>query len=243
MNRFKKYCPNVWVAECDEEYEKGEIIELETKYGKTVECEVFNLIAQKDGKYYYSIVRIEEQTYAQRKAERYNSSAANRMVKSNQYLEASEEGKEFLSLGEPIKVGHHSEKRHRALIERNWNRMEKSVDFAEKAKAAEQKAEYWENKADEITLAMPESLEHFKAQLEKAVAYHQGLKDGTIERWHSYSLTYAKKDVNELEKKVEIAKLLWGDMAAQAGKGADRDLRNTKYADMGNYISEKGAEK
>ena len=32
MNRFKKYCPNVWIAECDEEYEKGEVILLENKY-------------------------------------------------------------------------------------------------------------------------------------------------------------------------------------------------------------------
>ena len=44
MNKFKKYCPNVWVAECEDEHEKGEIIELETKYGKMVECEVYNLI-------------------------------------------------------------------------------------------------------------------------------------------------------------------------------------------------------
>lgn len=215
MNIFRKYCPNVWVAECDEEYEKGEIIDLETKYGKTVECEVYNLVAQKDGKYYYSIVRLEEQTYAQRKAERYNNSAANHMAKSNQYLEASNEGREFLVLGEPIKVGHHSEKRHRALIERNWNRMEKSVELAEKAQLAESKAEYWANKAEEITLAMPESLEYFTAKLEKAVAYHQGLKDGTIERWHSYSMAYAKKAVNELKKKVEIAKVLWGEPARE----------------------------
>lgn len=211
MNKFKKYCPNVWVAECDEKYEKGEVIELETKYGKTVECEVYNLILEKDGKYYYSVVRIEEQTYAQRKVERYNNSTANHMAKSNQYLDASNEGREFLSLGEPIKVGHHSENRHRALIERNWNRMEKSVELAEKAEAAASKAEYWESKASEITLAMPESLEHFAAQLERAIAYHEGLKDGSIERTHAYSLTYAKKEVNELKKKVEIAKLLWGD--------------------------------
>ena len=210
MNKFKKYCPNVWVAECEEEYEKGEIIELETKYGKTVECEVYNLILEKDGKYYYSIVRVEEQTYAQRKAERYNNSAANRMAKSNQYLEASNEGREFLSLGEPIKVGHHSEKRHRALIERNWNRMEKSMEFAEKAKEAESKAEYWESKAAEITLAMPESLEHFKNRLEKAVDYHAKLKSGELPREHSYSLTYANKAVKELTEKVRIAEKLWG---------------------------------
>lgn len=211
MNKFKKYCPNVWVAECDEEYEKGDIIELETKYGKTVECEVYNSIAEANGKYYYSIVRLEEKTYAQRKAERYSNSAQNHAAKSTERFNASNEGREFLSLGEPIKVGHHSEQRHRALIERNWKRMEKGVEFAEKAREAERKAEYWENKADEITLAMPESLEYFEYKLEKATAYHKGLKDGSIERTHSYSLTYAKKDVNELKKKVETAKLLWGN--------------------------------
>jgi len=211
MNKFKKYCPSVWVAECDEEYEKGEIIELETKYGKTVECVVYNLIENNSEKHFYSIVRLEEQTYAQRKAERYNNSVANHMAKSKNYCNAAQEGKEFLALGEPIKVGHHSEKRHRALIERNWNRMGKSVEFAEKAKEAERKAEYWENKVDEITLAMPESIEYFSDQLEKATAYHEGLKNGSIERTHSYSLTYANKEVKELKKKVEIAKLLWGN--------------------------------
>ena len=146
-------------------------------------------------------MRIEDQTYAQRKADRYNNSAANHTAKSGQYLEASSEGKEFLSLGEPIKVGHHSEKRHRALLERNWNRMEKSFESAEKAQAAEQKAEYWENKAEEITLAMPESIEYFSNRLEKATAYHEGLKNGSIVRAHSYSLTYASKEVKELKKK------------------------------------------
>jgi len=211
MNRFKKYCPNVWIAECEEEYEKGEIIELETKYGKSVECEIYNLISKNGEKFFYSIVRVEDQTYAQRKVERYNNSAANHMAKSDQYARAAEEGHDFLSLGEPIKVGHHSEKRHRALIERNWNRMGKSVECAEKAEEAEQKAEYWEQKATEITLAMPESIDYFSNKLEKAIAYHKGLKDGSIPQDHAYSMAYASKEVKELKKKVEIAELLWGD--------------------------------
>src|SRR5690554_6342698 len=130
MNKFKKYCPNVWVAECDDQYEKGDIIELETKYGKIVECELYNLVSQTEDKYYYSVVRLEEKTYAERKAERYNNSAVNHEAKSKHYYEASQEGKEFLSLAEPIKIGHHSEKRHRALIERNYNRMRKSVEYS-----------------------------------------------------------------------------------------------------------------
>ena len=56
---------------------------------------------------------------------------------------------------------------------------------------------------------MPCSVEYFEYKLEKAIEYHSGLKDGTIEKSHSYSLAYASKDVKELKKKLEIAKLLW----------------------------------
>lgn len=212
MNKFKKYCPNVWVAECEEEYEKGDIILLETKYGKEVECEVYNFLAkggtEENPKYLYSIVRLDD-SYAERKAEKYRNASENSLRKSNEKMKDSEEGKEFLSLGEPIKVGHHSEKRHRALIERNRKRIEKAIEFDNKAKEQERKAKYWEKKADEITLAMPESLDYFKYELEKAVETHKKLKENKELRSHAYSLTYAKKAVNEIKKKLEIAQKLW----------------------------------
>ena len=56
---------------------------------------------------------------------------------------------------------------------------------------------------------MPESLEYFSKQLEKAKARQQGLKDGTIKREHSYSLTYATKAVKDLTAKLELAHKLW----------------------------------
>jgi len=34
MNTYTKYCPNVFVAKCTRQHEKGEIITIETKYGK-----------------------------------------------------------------------------------------------------------------------------------------------------------------------------------------------------------------
>ena len=43
----------------------------------------------------------------------------------------------------------------------------------------------------------------------KAKAKHEGLKDGTIERSHGFSLTYAKKELNEIQKKVDMSKKLW----------------------------------
>jgi len=210
MNTFKKYCPTAWVAECCEEYEKGDIIQLETKYGKEVDCEVYNFIFEKNGMFYYSIVRIEDKTYAERKVEKYQNSIINNNAKSNEYYKKSREGSEFLSLGEPIKIGHHSEGRHRALIERNSKRMDKSMEFYQKAENTQSKVDYWENKVTEITLAMPESLEYFNYKLEKAVEYHRKLKSGEIARAHSYSLAYATKDVNSLKEKVKIAMVLWG---------------------------------
>jgi len=56
---------------------------------------------------------------------------------------------------------------------------------------------------------MPESLEYFEFELEKATKKHADLKSGAVKPSHSYSLTYAKKEVNEVTKKLEIAKLLW----------------------------------
>ena len=60
-----------------------------------------------------------------------------------------------------------------------------------------------------MNLSMPECVEFYEFQLEKAQAKHEELKSGTIERGHSFSLTYAKKELNEAENKLKLAKRLW----------------------------------
>src|SRR5690606_16133512 len=72
MNTYAKYCPNVFLAKCEEQYQKGDIITVTTKYGKENECEVHNLILVKDGFYYHSITRTDgfnSQERAKRKAQ------------------------------------------------------------------------------------------------------------------------------------------------------------------------------
>jgi len=215
MNTYHKFAANVFVAKCTDQHEKNEVIILTTKYGQEHECIVFNLVGRdKEGSFYYSIVRADGynvQERAKAKAERYQNWANSAENKSNQLWEASNEGREFLSLGEPIKVGHHSEKRHRALIERNHNRMNKAVEIGKKVEQHESKADYWARKANEVNLSMPESVELWEYKLEEAKEYHEGLKSGKYERRHSYSLTYAKKAVNEAESNLKIAKKLWGE--------------------------------
>ena len=202
MNTYSKFAPNVFLAKCTEKHEKGETISVETKHGKENESIVFNLIFEKDGFFYYSIVRADgfnAQEYALRKIEKLQTSANNLEQKSTQFWKASNEGKDFLSMGEPIKVGHHSEKRHRALIERNWNRMGKSVELSKKADETLDKVSYWESKASTINLSMPECIGFYEFELEKAKLEQDGLKNGSIERRHSFSLTYATKKVKDLE--------------------------------------------
>lgn len=214
MNTYHKFAPNVFLAKCDEKHEKGEEIAVTTKYGKENDCIVFNLIFERDGFYYYSIVRSDGfnvQEWAKRKAERRREWAASAERKSREYYEKSNKDADFLSLGEPIKVGHHSERRHRKAIEDSWNNMGKSVKFSDKAKEHEDKAAYWDAKADTINLSMPESIDFYQHKLEKAKEYHEGLKSGKYPREHMYSLTYAKKEVNELQKKYELAVKLWGE--------------------------------
>ena len=212
MNTYYKLCPNVFLAKCDEKHEKGETILVTTKHGKENESIVFNLIFERDGFYYYSIVRADGfnvQEWAKRRAERRREWAASAERKSDEYYKASNKDADFLSLGEPIKIGHHSERRHRKAIDDAWNNMGKSVEFEEKAKEHERVAQYWDGKADVINLSMPESVDYYEQKLEETKKYHAGLKSGKYPREHMYSLTYAKKAVNEAQKNFDLAKKLW----------------------------------
>lgn len=212
MNTYSKYCPNVFLAKCTEKHDKGAEIQVTTKYGQENECIVFNLIYERDGYYYHSIVRADgfnTQEWAKRRAERLENAAMNAEKKSDTYYKASNKDSAFLSLAEPIKIGHHSEKRHRKVIEDAQRNFGKCVEFSKKATTYDERAEYYKDKADTINLSMPESIEYFEHLLEKARKLHALLIEKPELREHAYSLTYAKKAVNEATEKVELARRLW----------------------------------
>ena len=216
MNTYKKYCPNVFVAQCETEHKKGDTIMVQTRHGKEHECIVHNFVGYTGTKenpmYCYSITRADgfnSQERAKNKVDKLNGYASNAEKRGSDWQEKSNEGRDFLALAEPIKVGHHSEKRHRALIERNWNRMSNAMEEYKKAETYLARTAYWESVANKIDLSMPDSLEFFTAQLEEAKVYHTFLKENPQNRPHSMALPYAKKKVNELTKKCETAKTLW----------------------------------
>ena len=82
---------------------------------------------------------------AQNKASKYEDRAIRTETKANN-TDISQAEKNFLSLAEPIKIGHHSEKRHRKLVEKAWNTMGKRVELFNQAEKYEDKADYWKNK-------------------------------------------------------------------------------------------------
>ncbi|MDC4238451.1 DUF3560 domain-containing protein [Pasteurella multocida] len=213
MNTYAKFAPTVFVAKCTEKYNKGDITTITNKYGNETEIEIHNLVKEQNGFFFYSFVRtdgLDTQERIKRKVERYRKAESSANERSYNWVEKSKEGDSFLSLGEPIKVGHHSEKKHRALIARNARRMDRAVEEMDNAKRFKEKADALERHADKIDLSMPASLEFFSSELEKAKAKHQDLKDNPEKRGHAFSLTYAKKTVNDLEKKVKLAQVLWG---------------------------------
>lgn len=210
-NTYKKYCPNVFVACCDEEHKKGDVITLTTKYGKENEHYVHNFLGKnKDGKFLYSITRVDEYNHAKSKVEKIEGYMENAQKRADYHYNKSQKDLDFLVLGEPIKVGHHSEKRHRKMYEDMDRSFGKSVEETKKVEQYKEKIEYYKNKGEEINLSMPESLEYFRQLLEEKTQYHAKMKSGEITKEHCYSLTYAKKEVNETKKKLELAKKLWG---------------------------------
>ena len=157
-----------------------------------------NLVWEKDGLKYYSITRADGlncQERAAQKAEKLAGYATNAVARSNDWVEKASEGKDFLALAEPIKVGHHSEKRHRALFERNNARMQNAFKELEKAESYESRIEYWEKKRKKSTCQCLKAWNSFRCSLPMRKKYHQALKNGTIEKPHSLALSYAKRDV------------------------------------------------
>ena len=213
MNVYKKYCPNVFLAESDEELARGDKITMTTKYGKENECIIWNKIFERNGKYYYSITRVDGynvQERAKQKAEKYNEWKKSAMEKADAHYNASTEAVKDIPFGQPILVDHYSAKKHRAALKKSDDNMRKCVALISKAAEHENKAEYWERMEGKIDLSMPESIEYYAHRLQEAKRIHSGLKDGSIPREYGMQLQYAKNAVNEAQKNYDIALKLWG---------------------------------
>ena len=212
MNVYKKYCSCVYVAECDTPHAKGEIIAVTTQYGKENQCEVHNLVLERNGKYYYSITRADgynTQERARQKSEKYSSAASGAISAANSRCDAAVNAVKDIPFGQPILVDHSSAKKHRAALDDMDRNMKKSIELRESAEEYAAKAAFWKRMENKIDLSMPESIDYYEYQMQEATRVHAGLKDGSIPREYGMQLQYAKKAVNDAQKNYDLAVKLW----------------------------------
>ncbi|GEM_PF-1487574 len=76
----------------------------------------------------------------EQRRERLESAAANARAKSEAHYERSNDAIQHIPLGQPILLGHHSERRHRRDIERSHNAMDRSLAESKKAEDLERRA-------------------------------------------------------------------------------------------------------
>ncbi|WKN46456.1 DUF3560 domain-containing protein [Tunicatimonas pelagia] len=111
----------------------------------------------------------------QNRKDRYEELAdKNRQQSQERYQTARNIGK-HIPMGQPILVGHHSERGHRADIKRIDNNMRKSIEHDGKARYYEQKAQTIENDRT-IYSDDPEAIQKLRCRLKDLEEYQSSLK-------------------------------------------------------------------
>jgi len=110
------------------------------------------------------------------KFERYTELSAKAAAQSTASYEASNSAVSMIPMGQPILVGHHSERAHRNAIKRSCNAMDKCVELSNKS-------EYYANKADAtknnnaISSDNPEAIDLLREKLIKLEGQRTAIKD------------------------------------------------------------------
>ncbi len=134
----------------------------------------------------------------QARKEKYEElSVKNEKESTNRYKAAKGIG-DHIPFGQPILVGHHSEKRHRRDLERIDNNMRKSVEADRKAEHYAEKAKHIENDRS-IYSDDPEAIRKLKEKIDDLESAQKTMKDAN-------RIVKSKKmsDVEKVEKLVEL---------------------------------------
>ena len=136
----------------------------------------------------------------QARIDRYREKAEQARQESQQLSHESISMLEHIPPGQPILVGHHSERGHRKLLERSDRKMEQSIAASEKAAYYEHKAEAAERnntifsddpEALAKLTAKMESLQMAQTRMKQINAYYR--KHGTCQGFHGLSDDQAEK--------------------------------------------------
>lgn len=133
----------------------------------------------------------------QARIERYEQYARNAETASTQAYNYSHKLVENIPFGQPILVGHHSERAHRNALDKSWNAMGKSVKLSEKAEYYERKANAAENN-DAVYLEDENAVEKLTQKVEELETI-QALMKAANKIVRSKKLSEAEK-IEQLQK-------------------------------------------
>jgi hypothetical protein len=131
------------------------------------------------------------------RAERARATAAGLSGQARQAVEG-------IPPGQPILVGHHSEKRHRRALDRHDHKMRAMFE-------AQDKAEYWEKRAaaaaanTAISADDPQALELLRARVEELTQAHEAMKriNRAYKAGKLADLGYSPEQIAALERRVK----------------------------------------
>jgi len=98
----------------------------------------------------------------ERKADRLESWAESRERKAAAARAVIEQITEAIPMGQPVLLGHHSQKGHEKALERRWNKVGEAVEHSDKAEAFRRRAEGNRKHAERIVEAIEASAEDYQ---------------------------------------------------------------------------------
>lgn len=129
--------------------------------------------------------------------ERLEERAAAKRQASNDAYKRSHELVEHIPMGQPILVGHHSERRHRATLDKSWNAMGKSVALDKQAENLESRASSVGSAGiasddPEALIKLTEKLNGLEKSQETMKAVNKALRSGNDENLKALGFTEAQ---------------------------------------------------
>lgn len=150
----------------------------------------------------------------QTRIDRYRGRAEKARSEADTRRKAADGMSSAIPMGQPILIGHHSEKRHRRDVERIHSNMDKSIEAGDKAEYYENKASAAENN-NAISSDDPEAITKLKEKLldmeEKRKAYKEfnkkARKEGT-DPLESWQLSNLGQNIRSIKQRIEHLKKL-----------------------------------
>ena len=191
---------SIYVLQSEEEHQKGDTVLIPLKWGGDNE----RIICKSLGNDLYSLEpNGKSREKKENKQAKYSEWSGKNAVKSAEAYTRSNKDSDFLSLGEPIKIGHHSEGKHRRIIEQGQNNMRKCVELSDKAEEQASKVEGIQDQLDKIIY-----LDDFNA-IEMVTAKINKLEKAKHQAVESYVKTNLNARLRKEKQKKETLEKLY----------------------------------